>query len=337
LRDLYIFVVSNKKTGGGHLSRQNKIIKKLRVPCKIITLENSIIDDETIELVDDIILIKVFDYKQIEGIVEHDSVLIFDPPYYEKELNTYESAKEFCFLDRLRQKNIRVIYFTDEFLARTRPVSLVVNGYLESEELEEIYSRDGADSIVGIDSFLFSYDRDRDVANPDESCKKVFINFGYFDQHSLASGIREVIRLLSDSGCVVNFVGQESSLTSSEEILNLNIFANLKQKEFLDLLAKADLAIVSAGNVNYERMLLGVPGISIPQFGRQAVYSMVADKLGVSLHLDSLSYLKSAVTDWIEGDLSRISQQCIRLDQFSSQNEQPGNLLVHKIKSCIFG
>lgn len=337
LRNLYIFVVANKKTGGGHLSRQNNIIKNLRVPCKIITLENSIIGEETIDLVDDIILIKAFDYKQIERVVERDSVLIFDPPYYEKELNTYESAKEFFFLDRLRKKNIRVIYFTDEFLARTRPVSLVVNGYLESEELEEIYSRDGADTIVGIDAFVFSYDRDMVVSNPDESRKQVFVNFGYFDQHLLASGIGEVIKLLSDSGCVVNFVGQEGSLTFAEEIMNLNIHANLKQKEFLDLLAKADLAIVSAGNVNYERMLLGVPGISIPQFGRQAVYSMVADKLGVSIHLDSLSYLKSTVTEWIEGDFSRISKQCFRLGQLSSPNEHPDNLLVDKIKSCIFG
>lgn len=337
MRDLYIFVVSNKQTGGGHLSRQNNIIKKLGISCKIITLKNSIIDEETINLVDDVILIKFFEYEEIERVIEYDSVLIFDPPYYEKEINTYESAKELCFLDRLREKNIRVIYFTDEFLARTRPVSLVVNGYLESEELEAIYSRDGADSLVGIDSFLFNYDRDSDAIKRDKPCKQVFINFGYFDQHSLVLEIFEVVRLLSDSGCVVNFVGRENSLISSKEIAGLHVFANLKQKEFLDLLANADLAIVSAGNVNYERMLLGVPGVSIPQFGRQAVYSMVADKLGLSLHLDSLSQLKYILTEWIEGDFSRIRQQCNKLDQFANSYQSPGDLLVHKIKSCIFG
>lgn len=336
MRDLYIFVVSNKQTGGGHLSRQKNVIRKLEIPCKIITLEDSSIDDETLNLVDDVILIKTFEYKEIEKVVKCDSVLIFDPPYYEKESTTYESANELIFLNRLREKQIRVIYFTDEFLARTRPVSLVVNGYLESEEFRAIYSRDGADSIVGIESFLFIYDRGIDTIKSDKSCKQVFINFGYFDQNSFGSRILEIVKLLSDSGCVVNFVGPENSLISSEKILNLNVFANMKQTEFLSLLASADLAIVSAGNVNYERMLLGVPGISIPQFGRQSVYSMVIDKLGFSLHLDSFSCLKSALTDWIDGDFSCFSQQCIRLDQFSNTYQSSCDMLVKKIKSCIF-
>ena len=286
-----IFRADGKKSiGYGHLRRVSIISQYLKVSKGLNSLLISIKDDQENFFLDDNIRSVYLD----ENIDFLDEVE-FIGSYLENTsaeyiiLDVLDADINNEYMRRLNLLGLPIIVITDDTYKRLINADLIING--NPNQLEIDYGDHHYKYLLGPKYFIMPEIYGETLTKPPTRKKKkdILLTLGGSDHNNLIFKVLIALRKLNNIGKITlissKATGYLGKLINFIKTSTLNIELLIDVPNLAPFFNKVDLAITAGGNTLFERIAIGLPGLTICQLTRQDEIANMFQKLNVNFNI----------------------------------------------------
>lgn len=318
--NLLIFADGDKTIGLGHLTRMCTLVRRLGRPARVVTQTPEF--TRKIFAGVDVEIVAIGEAEPVFAAIEAASttaqLVVLDPPYYPLTPERSAGSVWQPLIDRLRIAGKKVARFTDEEAPSAHNCDVLINGYPGAEAFHVDYAEQGMEGLILAGPRYFLIDPSHEQATP--RAGGIFVSVGGSDQNDLLVRFAPALRELARNYPVEMVAGPVSGLRP-DAVPDAVLHTYLSPAELAAALKGAHLAFTACGNMLFERLFHGTPGISVAQFARQDRYGREFERLGATRHLGlgsrvSTAELVNVVRDCYEDDQLLAHQRAVatRLD-----------------------
>ncbi len=289
MNKVMLYCEMNDLTGFGHYNR-------MKILLKIMNLKNVDIITDNLKIAKIFFtnqnVLKVSDaLEYIKKNYKKYDLLIIDPPYYPNIIDQQKKfSLDFKKIYNLKDKNFKVIWFTDEENPSPKYCDLLLNDYPLSISFKKFYKKynKNIELILGLYAFLFA-DEVLKLRNFSKK-KHVLIAFGGNDPKNLVLKYFNFFKKIKYKKIFISNSKTYKILKKYSDNKNLFIKKKTPMDQFIKILASSYFYIGTPSNIMFEALALGVRGNVIPTQKRQV---KMGKAFAIKNYINLLPYYKN--------------------------------------------